>query len=252
MTVMQQTPIKSFYFEHGPHAVILLHAFASGPVDVRLLARYLERENYTVYASLFTGHMTPDFMDILQQGSPEKWWADTQAAIAFLKGKGYQHISIFGISLGGTFAAKALEMDPDITGGGSFGSPILRKRQFSVHDTFMQMAKANYIRYHISEAEMNSKLEWLENHVDDMLTRIADFTATVADHLPEIHQPYFIGQGLADEIVNPGSASLLRDSLVNAQVSYHEYPGATHMITVNKAHKQLESDLSQFLTKLYE
>ncbi|WP_243685912.1 hypothetical protein [Lentilactobacillus rapi] len=52
---MQQTPIKSFYFEHGPHAVILLHAFASGPVDVRLLARYLERENYTVYAPLFTG-----------------------------------------------------------------------------------------------------------------------------------------------------------------------------------------------------
>ena len=45
---------KPFLFEHGLRAVILLHAYASGPNDVRLLARTLERENYTVFAPLFT------------------------------------------------------------------------------------------------------------------------------------------------------------------------------------------------------
>ncbi|EHO54482.1 alpha/beta hydrolase [Lentilactobacillus kisonensis] len=249
---MQQTPIKSFFFEHGPKAVILLHAFASGPVDVRMLARHLEHDDYTVYAPLFTGHMTPDFSDILLQGSPQKWWLDTQRAITFLKDKGFKSISVFGISLGGIFAAKALEEYPELIGGGSLGSPIVRKRQFSVHETFMQMAKANFIRYHTNEVIMNSKLAWLDANIDGLLAKIAAFTAEVADDLPKIKRPYFIGQGLADEIVNPRSAGLLRDQLVNSSVSFHEYPAASHMITVNKAHKQLESDLNSFLTKLYE
>lgn len=247
-----QTPVKSFYFEHGPGAIILLHAFASGPVDVRMLARYLERQNYTVYAPMFTGHGTADFTDILIQGTPERWWNDAKRAVQFLKDKGYTQISIFGISLGGIFAAKTLENDPTLLGGGSFGSPIVRKRQFSVHNTFMQMAKANFVQYDTNEAIMNSKLKWLDENIDILLSKIADFTVGVAQDLPKITQPYFIGQGLSDEIVNPESAKSLRDGLVNSRVSYHEYPNASHMITVNPAHKQLEADLTEFLTQLYE
>ncbi len=99
---------------------------------------------------------------------------------------------------------------------------------------------------------MNSKLKWLDENIDTLLGKIADFTVGVAQDLPKIYQPYFIGQGLNDEIVNPESAKSLRDGLVNSQVSYHEYPNASHMITVNTAHKQLEADLNQFLTQLYE
>ncbi|WP_439646266.1 alpha/beta hydrolase [Lentilactobacillus kisonensis] len=152
--------------------MILLHAFASGPVDVRMLARHLEHDDYTVYAPLFTGHMTPDFSDILLQGSPQKWWLDTQRAITFLKDKGFKSISVFGISLGGIFAAKALEEYPELIGGGSLGSPIVRKRQFSVHETFMQMAKANFIRYHTNEVIMNSKLACLTPTLMDCWQRL--------------------------------------------------------------------------------
>ena len=249
---MMQAPTTSFYFEHGPKAIILMHAFTSGPVDVRLLARRLERSDYSIYAPLLTGHGTPDFKDIILQGSPEIWWQDTQKAIDFMRSKGFTQISIFGISLGGIFAARALEMTPDLVGGGSFGSPIVRKRQFSVHQTFMQMAKANYLRYKTDPAIMADNLQWLDDHIDDLLAQISAFSATVAKDLPKIHQPYFIGQGLKDEIVNPQSSQLVKDQLVNTHVTYHEYPDASHMITVNSAHQQLEADLSNFLTKLYE
>ncbi|GAB7168388.1 hypothetical protein TUA1478L_03840 [Lactiplantibacillus plantarum] len=40
---------EPFFFEHGQHAVILLHAYAGSANDVRMLARALEREDYTVY-----------------------------------------------------------------------------------------------------------------------------------------------------------------------------------------------------------
>ncbi len=247
-----QAPTQSFYFEHGPKAIILLHAFASGPVDVRLLARRLERSNYSIYAPLLTGHGTPDFKDIILQGSPEVWLADTQRAIQFMRDKGFESLSIFGISLGGIFAARALELHPELVGGGSFGSPIVRKRQFSVHATFIQMAKANYMRYKTDPRVMAEKLQWLDDHIDATLQKISDFSAVVAGDLSKIHQPYFIGQGMKDELVNPESGRLVRDQLVNSDVSYHEYPAASHMITVNSAHQQLETDLSRFLTKIYE
>lgn len=92
----------------------------------------------------------------------------------------------------------------------------------------------------------------VDDHIDDLLAQISAFSATVAKDLPKIHQPYFIGQGLKDEIVNPQSSQLVKDQLVNTHVTYHEYPDASHMITVNSAHQQLEADLSNFLTKLYE
>ncbi len=247
-----QAPTKSFYFEHGPKGVILLHAFASGPVDVRLLARRLERQDYSVYAPLLTGHGTSDFEDILHEGSPTVWLADVERAIKFMKDQKFTQLSIFGISLGGIFAARALELHPELLGGGSFGSPIVRKRQFSVHQTFLQMAKANYQRYKTDPEVMQTKLQWLDQNIDTLLAKISAFSAEVAADLPRIHQPYFIGQGLSDEIVNPESSRLVRDQLINSVVSYHEYPNASHMITVNSAHPQLEADLTDFLTKLYE
>lgn len=243
----------SFYFEGGNKGIVMLHAFASSPVDVRLVARKLNRSGYSIYAPLFTGHATPDFTDILLQGTPEKWLQDALNAVEFLRNKGITEISVFGISLGGIFAAKVLELDSTLVGGGSLGSPIVRKREFTVHDTFMEMAKANYIRYNTNPEVMDSKLQWLDQNLDLLLAKTADLSYEVALDLGKIKQPYFIGQGMADEIVNPNSAQSIKTGLVNSSlVSYHEYPDASHMITVNSAHKQLEEDLETFLSKLYE
>ncbi|WP_283678115.1 alpha/beta fold hydrolase [Lentilactobacillus sp. Marseille-Q4993] len=242
----------TFFFEHGKKGIILMHAFASGPIDVRLLARRLEKLDYSVYAPLLTGHGTPDFMDIINQGSPEKWWQGTQDAVSFMKEKGMEQISIFGISLGGIFAAKALESFPELVGGGSFGSPIVREGPSTVHNTFIKMARANYVAYKTDPSVMAEKLEWLDNNIDSLLADISTFTLDVSANLDKIQVPYFIGQGLADEIVDPQSGRNLNNRLKNTSVSFHEYPDASHMITVNSAHQQLEQDLSLFLENIYK
>ena len=46
---------EPFFFEAGPRAVLLLHAYTGSANDVRLLRRFLERNGYTVYAPNFTG-----------------------------------------------------------------------------------------------------------------------------------------------------------------------------------------------------
>ncbi len=249
---MQLAP-QPFFFEHSTKGVILLHAFASGPMDVRMLARGLEKNDYTVYGPMFTGHGTPDFTNILTNGSPQQWWRDTKAAIQFLRDKGISQICIFGVSLGGIYAAKALEEDPNLLGGGSFGSPITISRDFSVHDTFMQMAKANYQRYHTPQEQMQAKLKYLDSNVDNLLDQEARFASEVARNLSKVHQPYFIGQGLSDQIVNPDVVQFIQSNLKNSShVDVHRYENASHMITVNNVHKLLESDLNNFLEKLYK
>ncbi|MCF7523307.1 hypothetical protein L3X07_08475 [Levilactobacillus brevis] len=65
--------------------MILLHAYSGSSNDMRLLARRLQSENYTVLAPIFSGHATGDPADILRQGSPQQWWQDTQTAIANLR-----------------------------------------------------------------------------------------------------------------------------------------------------------------------
>ena len=47
---------KTLYGKHGKRAVLLLHAYSGSPNDVRMLCRFLEKSEYTVYAPLFEGH----------------------------------------------------------------------------------------------------------------------------------------------------------------------------------------------------
>ncbi len=49
---------KTLYGKHGKRAVLLLHAYSGSPNDVRMLCRFLEKSEYTVYAPLFEGHGT--------------------------------------------------------------------------------------------------------------------------------------------------------------------------------------------------
>ena len=51
---------NELYIKKGKRAVLLFHAYTGSPNDVRMLARRLERENYTVLAPMFSGHGTKE------------------------------------------------------------------------------------------------------------------------------------------------------------------------------------------------
>lgn len=92
MRRVRQLP-KPLYAKHGKRAVLLLHAYSGSPNDVRMLARFLEKADYTVYAPLFKGHGTMEPYDILQEKA-ESWWADTKKAIHFLQSEQFSDIAV--------------------------------------------------------------------------------------------------------------------------------------------------------------
>ena len=240
------------FFEQGPHAVILLHAYSGSSNDMRLLARKLESQQYTVLAPIFTGHATGDPADILRDGSPQKWWQDTQAAIAFLRERGYHQIAIFGLSLGGLFATRALMADPQLVGGGTIASPVIFKGQTNVPTAFVAMARAAYRAQQLDAATLAHKMAWIQDHLQAQLTAIQAFADTTATQLRRINQPVFIAQGDQDQMIDPRSGQWLAAAYPANQIDYHEYAGAGHVLTVNSAHHALEADILAFLHPIFE
>ena len=55
-------------------------------------------------------------------------------------------------------------------------------------------------------------------------------------------------------MIDPQSGAQLADRLraQGTTVDYHFYPDATHLLTVNTAHRQLFADVLDYLQKLFE
>ncbi|WP_279401335.1 alpha/beta hydrolase [Piscibacillus salipiscarius] len=100
---------KSFTYEAGNQAVLLLHGFTGTTADVRKLGRHLHKMGYTVHAPLYRGHGVGP--DELTQTGPVQWWQDALDGYQTLMAQGYESIIVAGVSMGGVFALKmALEL----------------------------------------------------------------------------------------------------------------------------------------------
>ncbi|TGD25037.1 alpha/beta fold hydrolase [Companilactobacillus suantsaicola] len=236
---------QPFYFDQGQQAVLLLHSFSGTSNDMRLLGRTLQRNNYSVYAPMFAGHGTSEPLDILNQGGPQNWWLQTKEAVEFLKEQGKTKIYVFGLSLGAIFATKALEEIPDVLKGGVFGSPLYSSNFSEIRKAFMTYTKKVYsLQQGLSDFELDSKVRVVDSKIDSMLTSVRKTTDSVADNLAEIKRPYFIGQGINDKLVDPDAAKIVAQKVETSQLHLYD---AGHVLTINSAHKQLESAVLNFL-----
>lgn len=245
---------ETFYFPHsGKKGVVLLHAYTGNSNDVRMLGRQLNWAGYTVCGPLFTGH-GGDPRNILKKGSPADWWDDTRMAILRLRDSGISQVAVFGLSLGGLLATKALEADPHLVGGGVFASPITTWGQSNVPEYFPKLAAKYYRQHDLDPGLLQDRLGWLNRHLPQQLGAIQQMTKDLDAHLDQIKRPFFIAQGGQDEMIDPHSGAQLRDKLLaqGIPVDYRFYPSATHLLTVNSAHRQLFADVITFLQKIFE
>ena len=239
---------KSFFFENGPKAVILFHAYSGEPNDVRLLGRAIERGGYTVYGPTFSGHGTGDLEDVLHY-SAEDWVVDGKKAVSFLKEKGYNDIVVLGLSLGGVIATKMV-LDEDVLAGGVFSAPLFPKSGGNVGKVFLKRMLAQKEKIGDAGESYQNRLPELKKKLLIQLKSIGLLVESMVSHYNEITNPMFIGQGGDDELIDSSTAYETRDALKNAEVDFHWYEGAGHIITVGPSYKPLSEDVLKFLTNL--
>ncbi|MGX7173599.1 alpha/beta hydrolase [Enterococcus ratti] len=238
---------KPFYAKHGKRAVLLLHAYSGSPNDVRMLARYLEKSDYTVYAPLFTGHGTLNPKDILIQKT-ETWWEDTLQAIHFLESEGLSQIAVFGLSMGGIFAMQALE-EQSMIGGGFFCSPI------SPVETHVAESFEIYVRRVLKlagkdEQTVEEMIAALRSYVFSQLAQIQQQAANIEKKLNQIQVPVFLAQAGQDEMIDPFGVYETAKKLATKRITLQWYPNSKHVITVGQSRRLLEKDVLNFLEKL--
>jgi carboxylesterase len=97
---------KSVIYEGGDHAVLLLHGLSSSPLEMRFLARALNREGFTATAPNLGGYSagTPE----LQM---EAWITAAVREFDTLKQQ-YGRVSVCGLSIGAALALALVDTRP--------------------------------------------------------------------------------------------------------------------------------------------
>ncbi|WP_071131110.1 alpha/beta hydrolase [Enterococcus timonensis] len=236
---------KEIYEYHSHTGVLLLHAYSGSSNDVRQLARKLGRENFTVYAPIFSGHGTDRPEDILNSG-PENWEKEAQEALSFLKKAGCTKIFIFGLSMGGLFATRLLETrDMTVAGGGIFSSPIYPLKKNNVAESFIIYA-GNLLK---DDPEKDARLAEISQGVSRQLVEIENISLTAFENLSKITEPFFIGQAGLDEMIPAKDILQTVTTLTenNCELTFHWYAKSTHVLTVGPQRKVFESDVLSFI-----
>ncbi len=238
---------KIEYDKNGPKAVILFHAYTGSPNDVNSLGRALERENYTVLKPTFDGHNLKDPNEILKYGI-EDWVKNGEDAYQQLVDDGFTDISVFGLSLGGIIATHVM-LKYNLKKYGVFSSPVISSKDSNVPENFWLWYAFKMKKNGATEGEIADKKTEVMNRLHEVLNGIQMYSDTMEEKFAAVTSSVFIGQGEADEMIDPDQAYDLKKAFENANVDFHWYEVAPHVITVGRVGKELQADVLNFLGK---
>ncbi len=244
MKITQPDPV---FMEGGDKAVILLHSFTGTTRDMRELGEYLNSNGYAVYIPIFDGHgMGPD---PLVESGPEKWWDNVVESYEILKDKGYEKISIGGVSLGGILSLKAAFSLEDINGAVAMSVPQgkdmedLNERVVSYTENFMEFIGK-------SDEEIDERLKELEENPMSALAEFESLIDEVHDNLGEISVPMAVKYGGKDAALYEESADNIYENISSKAKDMKVYPNTGHLMTKGKDKKLLFKDILHFLDSI--
>lgn len=239
---------KPFEYEKkGPKAVILFHAYTGTPNDVSSVGRALQRENYTVLMPTFDGHGETDPDEILKYGI-EDWLKNGEAAYQQLVADGFTDISVFGLSLGGIIATDVM-LNHDVKRYGVFSSPVISTSDTNVPENFWKWYAFMMKKNGADAATIEAKQPEVSSRLNEVLSGIDAHIQTMSEKYASVELPVFIGQGGADEMISAEQAYEMKDAFTAADISFHYYEDAPHVITTGRIGKEVQKDLLVFLKK---
>lgn len=233
------------YEQRGPKAIILFHAYTSTPLDVLSLGRALARQDYTVYMPTLSGHGLDDPSELLNYGIAD-WKKDGEAAYQKLVDDGYEDISVFGLSLGGVVATHLL-LNKDLTSYGAFSSPLMPDQKTNIAKHFWQWYQLKKKKLGMTETAIKEDYLEVMEKLDTILKDLNDYIKEMAQHYGEVTLPVFLGQGRLDGMIESTEVRKLVKEFSQAEVDFHCYKKAPHVITTGRAGQALRKDLLAFL-----
>ncbi|WP_209124992.1 carboxylesterase [Alkalihalobacillus sp. BA299] len=238
---------KSFTFEGGKRAVLLLHGFTGNTADVRMIGRYLQENGYTCHAPLYKGHGVPP--EELVHTGPDDWWKDVEGGYHLLKDQGYEEIAVCGLSLGGVFSLKVGYTLP-VKGVIPMCAPVNPKTEVAMYEGVLEYAREYKRREQKSEGQIEQEMSEFKKTPMQTLNALQQLMHDVRQHLDHIYAPVMVVQARHDEMIDIESANIIFEHVESDEKELKWYEDSTHVITLDKEKEKLHEDILQFLEKL--
>lgn len=243
---MRISPPKPFTFQGGERAVLLLHGFTGTTNHMRMLGKYLHEQGYTVHAPLYEGHgVSPEE---LTNTTPKQWWNSALEGYHALQEKGYEDISVIGISMGGVFACKLAMLFP-VSTLVTMCSPMVKRDKDSLKKRMLSYAKT-YKEFEGKTFDViQEELTALEKFPFEALNEFKDMVLQTKEELSTITAPSLVIQGILDDHVYQESAEVIYQGVSSSLKEIRWYENSGHVITMDKEKKQVFEDVHAFLEK---
>ncbi|MED2971831.1 alpha/beta fold hydrolase [Fictibacillus sp. B-59209] len=244
---MKLVSAKTFTFEGGKRAVLLLHGFTGNTVDVRELGRFLNEKGYTCHGPLYEGH--GDTPEMLVTTRAKQWWKNVEEGYCLLKQQGHDEIAVVGLSLGGVFALKTAYTFP-VKGLVSMCAPVKPKSAEDLGRHVSLFTQRYKKILGISAEQIEEEWTSLRGQSIQMVESVQAVIEEVGDHIQEITCPALVVQSGKDHPVNLESADLLYERISSDQKSLIWYENSPHLVTRGPEKEKLHEDIYQFLKEL--
>lgn len=250
--MMTNLPFKGATFlQHNENkqskvGIVFFHAYTGSPIDLNLQARILQRLGYDVLSILFEGHKSPDF-ETLFKISPDRWWQQAKDAIHWMKDLGYEQLFVFGLSLGGIVAMRAVTDDSlPVDAGGAFNSPVVSQTDLDLSRALYPYLKRVMLQ-HYDENYFNENVDRLLSLHREQMQALDEWKRGYVPQLSQSKRPILVVQSGNDELIPAKEVYDTLQELHQAELTFHWFPNNTHVITVDRNRKPFEKALVSFI-----
>lgn len=207
-------------------AILLLHGFTATTVEVRLMAKFLNDQGYSVAGPLLPGHgISPEELNHVKYTD---WIAAAENTYQELK-KNHERVIVMGESMGGLCTLWLAAHHPESAGVIVF-APALRIPK--LWETRLIWPFVHYMK----KTNIDLSSPWQGYNVVPLhaAAQLHKFQQKTKKQLLKIHQPLIVFQGKLDRTIDPLSSAEVLESVSSEDKELVWLEESSHCILLDK------------------
>jgi carboxylesterase len=233
----------AFFWEAGETGILLIHGLTATAAEVRLFAKILLANGYTVAGPLLAGHGTSP--DDLNRTTWKDWVASAEEVYQKLRRR-CKTVLIGGESAGAVISLSLACQHPEIP------LLLLYAPAIQLNLTRFQRLQIRVLApfgLKIPKGNLDASHAWQGYPVNPLKAAIQlqELGDEVLRGLPAIRQPVLVVQGRHDTTIAPRSGEIILNGISSPVKELHWFENSSHVVLIDQELEQIAALSLQFI-----
>lgn len=237
---------EAFFWEAGPVGIFLSHGYTATTAEVRLLAKNLHEQGYTVAGPLLPGHGTEP--NDLNRVRWQDWAAEGEKTYQQLR-KHCEKVFVGGESMGSMVALYLASEHPEIKGALCY-APAVKLVMSTVDLIKLYLGSLFMAQIERSSLDCSDKWQGYPGLPLKGAIQLLQMQKAMRVRLPQIHQPLIIFQGRKDTTVDPVAGEIILNGIRSSVKEHHWMGNSSHAILLDQELEQVTGLSVDFIEKV--